>query len=152
IKNETEKLSFSEKVFDGFVQIFNNISTVTGNNKYDNNTSEGYIQNAFEGGSKGVFDITLQVAGTYQLARYGIGSLDADDQISFSLKNRNMWNFSASTRGYQYSKFATESRGFTSYYQLGRATGNGTLFNDKFYKAGQLLPKSHPSTLYFGRG
>ena len=85
VKNENEKLSFGERTFLGFVSFLNNVSEITGNNKYDNSTGEGYLLNSLEGGTKGVYELTFEVMGVYELARFGVGSLD--DNIDFKSFN-----------------------------------------------------------------
>lgn len=98
-KNKNEEPSVGDRILLGFVQIFNDISKLTGHHKYDNNTPEGYIANSARG-VQGLYDITFKVMGTYELARFGIGSLDVDNQTSFSLSKtfgsikKNAFNFS----------------------------------------------------------
>ncbi|QYS87785.1 hypothetical protein JJC03_03730 [Flavobacterium oreochromis] len=86
-KNETKELSAGENMLVTFFKFLNTISTVTGNNKYDNNTGDGYIANSLTGSVKGLTDISLFALGTYDLAKNGIGGTSVDDQIDFSLSN-----------------------------------------------------------------
>ncbi|WP_264559123.1 RHS repeat domain-containing protein [Flavobacterium sp. N2270] len=88
-KPNRNELTNGEKFLLNSLEFFENLSVFTSNNKYkkDGNIEHTAI-NALEG-VKSLYDITFEVIGVMEVAKYGIG--DLDDGISFG-KSKSIFN------------------------------------------------------------